>query len=133
MRTRTAAIALCAAALTACSGDPTPPAYTVTNQGERQIQQGTAGWAELHMPNATVDQAQDAIRAYGKTISSDATMYEVAVVRDTTTTVHGRPATSYVCMGRWVKDEQASQAWTGGSITSTTWPAIGMNCPSRQA
>jgi hypothetical protein len=58
-------------------------------------------------------------------------MYEIAVVHDTTATVPGKPATSYVCMGRWVKDKQAAQIWTDGSITSDTWPAIGMHCPNR--
>ncbi|MEU3268936.1 hypothetical protein [Streptomyces bacillaris] len=131
MRTAAAAL-LAAAALTGCGTDPAPPpTYTVVNQGEKRLEQGTAGWAELLLPDATVDQAQDAIRAYGETIRSDATMYTIAVVHDTTATTHGRPATTYVCMGRWVKDQQASRTWADSSITSTTWPAIGMNCPDR--
>lgn len=133
MRTRATAVTLLAAALTACSSTPTPPAHNVINQGERQIEHGTAGWAELLMPDTTVAQAREAIRAYGKTIHGDATMYTIAVVHDTTATVHGKPATTYVCMGRWVKDEQASRTWAGGSITSDTWPAIGMNCPDHQS
>ncbi|CAM5627055.1 hypothetical protein ACTFBT_16165 [Streptomyces microflavus] len=131
MHARTATTALLTALLASCSSEPPPPTYTVVNQGERQIEQGTTGWAELHMPDTTADQAQDAIRAYGKTITGHATMYEIAVIHDTTTTVHGRPATTYVCMGRWVKNTHAAQTWTDGSITSTTWPAIRMNCPSR--
>ncbi|MFF9639402.1 hypothetical protein ACF1D2_33085 [Streptomyces bacillaris] len=133
MRTTTVAVALlAAAALTACSSNPTPPAYTVVNQGERELDLGTAGWADILMPDATVNQAQDAIRTYGQTIRGDATMYTIAVVHDTTATTHGKPATTYVCMGRWVKDEQASRTWADSSITSDTWPAIGMNCPDRK-
>lgn len=134
MRTTTVTVALLAAVLTGCGTTPEPPpTYTVINQGERQLEQGTAGWAELLIPDATVDQAQDAIRTYGKTIRGDAAMYTIAVVHDTTATTHGRPATTYVCMGRWVKDEQASRTWADSSITSDTWPAIGMNCPHREA
>lgn len=132
MRTTVAAVLLAAAALTGCGTDPAPPpAYTVINQGERQLGLGTAGWADLLMPGATVAQAQDAIRTYGETIRGDATMYTIAVIHDTTATTHGKPATTYVCMGRWVKDQQASRTWADSSITSDAWPAIGMNCPDR--
>ncbi|CAM5715336.1 hypothetical protein SMICM304S_07884 [Streptomyces microflavus] len=48
-------------------------------------------------------------------------------------TVHGRPATTYVCIAAAGSNRttHAAQTWTDGSITSTTWPAIRMNCPSR--
>jgi hypothetical protein len=132
MRARTTVTAAALlAVLTACgSSEPAPPTYTVTNHGERQLKHGTAGHVELLMPTATVDQAQDAIRDYAQNIDGPATMYGIAVIRDTASTVTGRPAITYVCMGRWVKDEQASEDWTQGSITSDTWPAIGMNCPN---
>lgn len=130
MRTSTVltAAVLLLTTLTACSSEPSPPAYTVTNDVQEQRQHGTFGHVELLLPDATVPEAQAAIRAYAETIDGPQ-MYEIAVVRDTGSTVLGRPATIYVCMGRWVKDQQASADWAGGSITSDTWPAIGMHCP----
>lgn len=133
MRTITTILLLATATLTACSTETGPPAYTVTNHGERQLQHGTAGHVELLMPDATVDQAQDAIRDYAQHLDGPATLYGIAVIRDTASTVTGRPAITYVCMGRWVKDKQASQDWTQGSITSDTWPAIGMHCPNHNS
>lgn len=130
MRTTTA-VALLAATLTACTTpEPAPPAYTITNQGQKQMEQGTGAWVELLMPHATVDQAQAAIRDYAQHLDGPADMHEIAVIRDTDSTVLGRPAITYVCAGRWVRDKQASQDWSDGSITSDTWPAIGMNCPN---
>jgi hypothetical protein len=132
MRTATTA-ALLAATLTACSSNPAPPAYTVTNQGERQLDHGLAGHVELLLPGATVDQAQDAIRDYAQHLDGPATMYGIAVIRDTDSTRPGLPAITYVCMGHWVKNKQASEDWSDGSITSDTWPAIGMNCPNNDS
>lgn len=132
MRTITT-IVLLAAALTACSSEPAPPSYTATNKGQKTFEHGTGGWVELLMPGVTVDQAQDAIREYAKSLDGPAEMYEIAVIRDSDSTVTGRPPLTYVCMGRWVKDKQASQDWADGSITSKTWPAIGMHCPDHDS
>ena len=130
MRTRITTAGLLAAAcltLTACSsteGDDKseeatvkPPAYTVANKDEKK----KTGSVDLIVPDATVDQAKAAIEDYAKTIDGPLN-YSITVVRSDADKV-------YVCMGEWVKDEKASQVYTGGRITSDTWPALDINCP----
>ena len=130
MRTTTAVATATAllAVLTACGsteGDDAkskeanvkPPAYTVANKDEKT----KIGRVDLIVPNATIDQAKAAIEDYAKTIDGPLN-YSITVVRSDADKV-------YVCMGEWVKDEQAAQLYTGGRITSDTWPALSINCP----
>lgn len=95
-----------------------PPAYTVANKDEKT----KIGSVDLIIPGATVDQAKAAIADYAKTIGDTFLNYGITVVRSDADKV-------YVCMGEWVKDEQAAEIYTGGRITSDTWPALDINCP----
>lgn len=129
MRTRTAAIVtagLLLTTLTACGSSdkedtkvdmPKPPAYTVANKKEKT----KTGSADLVIPNATVDGAKAAIQDYAQTIDGPVN-YSITVVRS-------NADKTYVCRGEWVKDEEAAETYTGGRITSDTWPALDMNCP----
>ncbi|THA78400.1 hypothetical protein E6R60_05815 [Streptomyces sp. A0642] len=129
MRTRTTAIVtagLLLTTLTACGSSdkedtkvdtPKPPAYTVANKKEKT----KTGSADLVIPNATVAGAKAAIQDYAKTIDG-LLNYSITVVRS-------NADKTYVCRGEWVKDEQAAEIYTGGRITSDTWPALDMNCP----
>ncbi|MEU0133385.1 hypothetical protein ABZ172_04990 [Streptomyces sp. NPDC006296] len=131
MRTRTTAALITAgllATLTACGSSddqegktvdtPKPPAYTVVNKKEKT----KLGRVDLVVPDATVAQAKAAIQDYAKTIGDQFLNYGITVVRSDSDK-------TYVCMGEWAKDEQASQIYTGGRIKGDTWPAILMNCP----
>jgi len=130
MRTRITTAALIAAGLlatlTACDGDdqeaknvttPKAPAYTVANKDEK----AKTGRVDLIVPDATVESAKAAIEDYAKSIDGPLN-YNITVVRDDADKV-------YVCMGTWVKDEQASQIYTGGRVKGDSWPALEMNCP----
>ncbi|MFB7226072.1 hypothetical protein [Streptomyces sp. NPDC056227] len=129
MRTRTTAALITAAllaTLTACGSSdtegknvdtPKPPPYTVANKNEKT----KTGSVDLVIPGATVDQAKAAIQDYAKSIDGPLN-YSITVVRDDADK-------TYVCMGEWAKDENASKIYTGGRIKGDTWPAILMNCP----
>lgn len=95
-----------------------PPAYTVANKREKT----KTGSVDLVVPSATVDQAKAAIEDYATTIGDRFLNYGITIIRSDDDKV-------YVCSGEWVKDEQAAKIYTGGRITSDTWPAIQMNCP----
>ncbi|OPC81822.1 hypothetical protein B4N89_13535 [Embleya scabrispora] len=94
------------------------PAYTVINESKKTV----SGKADLVVPDATVDQAQAAIRDYAKGIGGGLKDVSVTVVR-------AADAKVYVCSGRWIKDEAASKLYTGGSVKADKWPTIAMNCP----
>ncbi|MFI1021276.1 hypothetical protein [Streptomyces olivaceus] len=94
------------------------PAYTEANKREKT----KTGSVDLIVPDATVDQAKAAIEDYAQNIGGDFQDYSVTVVRSDTDKV-------YVCSGRWIRDEQASELYTGGKVTADSWPAIDMNCP----
>ncbi|MCI4045119.1 hypothetical protein [Streptomyces sp. TRM75563] len=130
MRTRHTLAALAAAGLlltlTACGSDdkeaknvdaPKPPAYTVANKDEK----AKTGSVDLVVPDATVDTAKAAIQDYAKSIDGPEN-YSITVIRSDADK-------TYVCMGEWAKDQQASDIYTGGRIKGDTWPAILMNCP----
>ncbi|PJN31316.1 hypothetical protein CG717_16250 [Streptomyces sp. CB02613] len=131
MRTRTATTALITAGLlltlTACGEDdpkaknvdtPKPPAYTVANKDEK-VKRGSV---DLIVPDATVESAKAAVQDYAKSIGNQFLNYSITVVRSDADK-------TYVCMGEWAKDENASDIYTGGRIKGDTWPAILMNCP----
>ncbi|MYV39528.1 hypothetical protein GT030_11760 [Streptomyces sp. SID1328] len=135
MRTSTTAImtvGLLLATLTACSSSdqedkavetpkvvdtPKAPAYTVGNK----IEKSGVGSVDLVIPTATVDSAKAAIQDYAKTIHGPLN-YGINVIRSKA----DKGIEDYVCHGEWVKAEQAAQVYTGGRVTSDTWPAIGM-------
>jgi len=131
MRTRSTTAALIAAGLlatlTACGSSddqegktvdtPKPPAYTVANKDEK----AKRGSVDLIVPDATVESAKAAIQDYAKGIDGPLN-YSITVVRSDADK-------TYVCMGEWAKDEDASKLYTGGRIKGDTWPAILMNCP----
>ncbi|MFJ9662828.1 hypothetical protein ACIRPR_33375 [Streptomyces griseoflavus] len=133
MRTRTTTAGILAAlalTLTACgssdTGDDKPkeakvdaPAYTEANKREKT----KTGSVDLVVPDATVDQAKAAIQDYADTKIGDSFLnYGITVVRSDADK-------TYVCMGEWVKDEQASEVYTGGRVKGDSWPAIAYNCP----
>lgn len=95
------------------------PAYTEANKSEKT----KLGSVDLVVPDATVDQAKAAIQDYADNKIGDRFLnYNITVVRaDTDPT--------YVCRGEWVKDAKAAELYTGGRITSDTWPALAFNCP----
>ncbi|AWL39678.1 MULTISPECIES: hypothetical protein [unclassified Streptomyces] len=95
------------------------PAYTIANKTEKK----KTGSVDLVIPDATVDQAKAAVEDYAQHHIGDRFLnYSVTVVRSDTDKV-------YVCMGEWVKDEQASQVYTGGRVKGDNWPALTTNCP----
>ncbi|MDQ0775260.1 hypothetical protein QF026_003726 [Streptomyces aurantiacus] len=94
-------------------------AYTVMNKIERS---GT-GSVDLVIPTATADSAKAAIYDYVKTIDGPLN-YGINVIRNKT----DNGIEDYVYHGEWIKDGQAAQVYTGGRVTSDTWPAIGMYC-----
>ncbi|MDX3405537.1 hypothetical protein PV708_04765 [Streptomyces sp. ME02-6977A] len=94
------------------------PAYTVTNKQEKT----KTGSVDLVVPDATVDTAKAAIEDYAQGIGDSFQDYAITVVRSDTDKV-------YVCSGRWIRDEQASELYTGGKVKADSWPAIDMNCP----
>ncbi|MFE3495277.1 hypothetical protein ACFXOS_19760 [Streptomyces sp. NPDC059175] len=94
------------------------PAYTVANKREKT----KLGSVDLVIPNATVDQAKAAIEDYAQTIGDRFLNYGITVVRSDADKV-------FVCRAEWVKDEQAAKIYTGGRITSDTWPALKTECP----
>lgn len=134
MRTRITTAGILAAlalTLTACSSsgdkaDAKPkeakvdvPAYTEANKREKT----NIGSVDLVVPGATVDQAKAAIDDYAtKRIGDRFLNYGITVVRSDADK-------TYVCRGEWVKDERASELYTGGRIKGDTWPAITYNCP----
>ncbi|MGQ5580940.1 hypothetical protein [Streptomyces sp. ECR3.8] len=94
------------------------PAYTEANKSEK----AKTGRVDLVIPDATVDQAKAAIDHYAQTIGDRFKNYGITVVRSDADK-------TYVCMGEWVRDADAAELYTGGRITSDTWPAIAYNCP----
>lgn len=94
------------------------PAYTVANKTEKT----KSGSVDLIVPDATVDTAKAAIEDYAQGIGDTFRDYWMTVVRSDTDKV-------YVCRGRWIRDEQASELYTGGKVKADSWPAIDMNCP----
>jgi len=99
---------------------PKAPAYTVANK----IEKFGVGSVDLVIPNATVDDAKAAIQDYAKTIDGRLLDYGINVIRDK----GDKGIEDYVCHGEWVKHEPAARVYTGGRVTSDTWPAIGMYC-----
>ncbi|CAM5482982.1 hypothetical protein [Streptomyces atroolivaceus] len=98
---------------------PKTPLYTVVNK----VEKSKVGSVDLVIPNATVEEAKAAIRDYAKTIDGQLN-YGINVIRDK----DDMGIEDYVCHGEWVIDEQAARAYTGGRVTSDTWPAIGWYC-----
>jgi hypothetical protein len=95
------------------------PAYTEANKSEK----AKTGRVDLVIPDATVDQAKAAIQDYADNKIGDRfANYGITVVRSDADK-------TYVCMGEWVRDAEAAELYTGGRITSATWPAIAYNCP----
>ncbi|MFK4797801.1 hypothetical protein ACI3K5_03795 [Streptomyces sp. MPA0124] len=94
------------------------PAYTVANKQEKT----KTGSADLVIPDVTVDQAKAAIEDYAQTIGDRFQDYAITVVRSDKDKV-------YVCSGRWIRDEQAAELYTGGKVKADSWPTIDMNCP----
>ncbi|MGX1512224.1 hypothetical protein [Streptomyces collinus] len=94
------------------------PAYTVANKQEKT----KTGSVDLVVPDATVDTAKAAIEDYAQNIGDSFQDYAITVVRSDADKV-------YVCTGRWIRDEQASELYTGGKVKADSWPAIDMNCP----
>ncbi|MGA5374231.1 hypothetical protein ACPCSD_24615 [Streptomyces griseoincarnatus] len=95
------------------------PAYTEANKSEK----AKTGRVDLIVPDATVDQAKAAIQDYADNKIGDRFLnYGITVVRSDADK-------TYVCMGEWVKDAKAAEVYTGGRITSDTWPALAFNCP----
>ncbi|MYS71475.1 hypothetical protein GTY88_18330 [Streptomyces sp. SID5926] len=94
------------------------PAYTVANKQEKT----KTGSVDLVVPDATVDTAKAAIEDYAQNIGDSFQDYAITVVRSNADKV-------YVCTGRWIRDEQASELYTGGKVKADSWPAIDMNCP----
>ncbi|MFH8622672.1 hypothetical protein ACH4A8_12310 [Streptomyces vietnamensis] len=137
MRARTITVTttgLLLAVLTACSSGaqedkaveapkvvdlPKAPAYTVANK----IEKFGVGSVDLVIPSATVESAKAAIQDYAKTIDGPLN-YGINVIRSKT----DKGIEDYVCHGEWARDEQAARVYTGGRITSDTWPAIKMYC-----
>jgi hypothetical protein len=95
------------------------PAYTEANKSEK----AKTGRVDLVIPDATVDQAKAAIQDYADNKIGDRFLnYGITVVRSDADK-------TYVCMGEWVRDADAAELYTGGRITSDTWPALAFNCP----
>ncbi|MER7963594.1 hypothetical protein [Streptomyces ardesiacus] len=94
------------------------PAYTVANKREKT----KTGSVDLVVPDATVDTAKAAIEDYAQSIGDGFQDYAITVVRSDADKV-------YVCSGRWIRDEQAAELYTGGKLKADSWPAIDMNCP----
>ncbi|MFE0772636.1 hypothetical protein [Streptomyces sp. NPDC058861] len=101
---------------------PATPAYTVANK----IEKGETGSVDLILPNATAESAKAAIEDYARTIDGPSN-YGINVIRDKA----DDGLEDYVCHGEWVKDAPAARVYTGGRITSDTWPALGMYCSDR--
>lgn len=95
------------------------PAYTEANKREK----AKTGSVDLIVPDATVDQAKAAIEDYADNKIGDRFLnYGITVVRSDADK-------TYVCIGEWVRDAEAAELYTGGRITSDTWPALAYNCP----
>lgn len=101
---------------------PATPVYTVANK----IEKGEMGSVDLILPNATAESAKAAIEDYARTIDGPSN-YGINVIRDKT----DEGLEDYICHGEWVKDEPAARVYTGGRITSDTWPALDMYCSDR--
>ncbi|MFF6832924.1 hypothetical protein ACFY84_13785 [Streptomyces sp. NPDC012438] len=101
---------------------PATPAHTVANKIER----GETGSVDLVLPNATAESAEAAIEDHARTIDGPSN-HGIDVIRDK---ADDGPE-DYVCHGEWVKDAPAARVYTGGRVTSDTWPALGMYCSDR--
>ncbi len=121
MRIRITAVAIAALALTSC-GTNQPNAPVVQNTIQPEAGQPRTGHADLILPGATKQQAQDAIRDQAETLTG----YELYHLK----VIHSRDATRYVCRARWYAD---SDAYRTHSRTQDAWPAswphLAINCP----
>lgn len=115
IRTTTSVIAALVT-LAACSADAAT-SYTVTNRA----QDNRAGSADLIWPDATKDQARDAITEYAADLE-DVDLYYLKVM-------HTEDATTYVCRARWYRDAASFQAHANGQTTPSSWPHLAVNCP----
>ena len=104
------------ALLTACgSGEPSYNARMDRNKD------GSA-MAYLSLPDATVDEAEAAIRDYASTM--DGSEWVTILPSDDT-----GPDGHLICSATWMKDEKAARKW-GGRFKSDTWPGLDVRCSS---
>lgn len=121
MRIRIAAAAIAALTLTSC-GTSQPTANRVDSDTVAKASQPRIGHADLILPGATKQDAQDAIRDRALTLTG----YELYYLKVT----HSRDATRYVCRARWYAGPDAyrthsrtQDAWPDA------WPHLAINCP----
>jgi len=111
----TASLGIAALALTGCAGQA--QGYTVAHRTE---QNGT-GSVDLILPDATTEQARDAIRDHADGIQGPE-LYYLKVV-------HTEDASRYVCRARWYRDATSYDAHSNHTTKPDAWPHLAITCP----
>jgi hypothetical protein len=109
---------------------PTPQEKLEDKVEEKPVQytiiRETNNRAELVLEDPNEDNARKAIKRYVDDVlnsDSDQPEYSIMILGDDADK-------TYICKGRWVRDEKSAAIYTGGTVKADKWPHVEYNCPN---
>src|SRR3546814_12153787 len=112
-----------------CSSDLTsrPKEKTVEEKPvQYTIVRETSRLADLVLAEPSEENARKAIKRYADGILSSGSSEPEYVI----TALGNREDKSYICRGRWIRDEKSAKIYTGGTVRADKWPHIEYTCPN---